>query len=91
MSEAALWLNYCLSGAVAFSVIYWRGWRIVNAMLLGTAVTVALWLAVSLGRGGSLSDPALEAAIVTNACLSLVFAAAGAALAFALRQRSNGG
>ncbi len=90
MSEAALWLNYCLSAAIAFAAIYFLGWRIVSAMLAGTIATLALWLLVSLASGGSLGDPTLEPALIVNGSLGLVFAAAGAAAAFAARRGSSG-
>lgn len=89
MSELALWLNYGLSAAIAFAAIYITGFRIVSAMLLGTLVALAVWLAVSLASGASFSDPSLEPALVVNGSFSLIFAAAGAALAFALSRRNG--
>ena len=89
MSELALWLIYGLSAAVAFAAIYVRGFRIVSAMLLGAVVALAVWLAASLALGASLSDPSLEPALVVNGSFSLIFAAAGAALGFAVSRRGN--
>lgn len=89
MSEAALWLNYCLSGVIAFLVIYLRRWRIVPAMLMGTATSLAIYLLVSLGRGGAIDDPWIEAALFINGSFALIAASAGAVLAFALRARND--
>ena len=90
MSEAALWLIYCLSAAIASLVVYARGWRMVSAMLLGTVIGLAVYLLVSLAKGGALDDPLLEAALLVNGSFCLIFAAAGAALGFALSRRSGG-
>jgi len=82
LSEAALWLNYCLSAGIAFAAIYRGRWRVVPAMLLGTAVTLAIWLIVSLASGGTFDDPWLEPALIINGCFSLLFAGAGAAFGY---------
>ncbi|MGI8704427.1 MAG: hypothetical protein ACR2JJ_01275 [Sphingomicrobium sp.] len=78
-----------MSAVIAFAAIYLTGFRIVSAMLLGTVVSLAVWLAVSLAGGGSLSDPSLGPALVVNGSFSLIFAAAGAALGFAASRRSD--
>ena len=90
MSEAALWLNYGLSGIVAFLIIYFRRWRIVPAMLVGTGISLALYLVASLATGGALDDPWLAPALFINGCFALVAAFLGAAIAFAASQRGDG-
>lgn len=89
MSEAGPWLNSLLSAAIAFAAIYFRGWRVVSAMLLGTAVTVAILIVVLVAGGASLGDRSVEAAIWTNGSFSLIAAAAGAALGFVARYSST--
>ena len=81
MSEALLWANYCLSAAIAFAAVRFRGWRVTSAMLLGTIATLTIWLLVSLAGGASLDDPWLETGLIVNGSFSLIFAGVGAAVA----------
>lgn len=91
MSEIALWLNYGLSGIVAFLIIFFRRWRIVPAMLLGTGIGLAVYLIASLASGGALNDPWLAPALFINGCFALIAAFLGAAIAFAATHRGADG
>ncbi|MDQ3247108.1 MAG: hypothetical protein M3Q52_09530 [Pseudomonadota bacterium] len=86
MSEAALWLDYAVAAAIAFSLVYFRCWRIVPSMFAATLAALAIYLLVSVIRGGSLDDPFLEAALIINGSLSLIFAGVGAAAGSAYGQ-----
>jgi hypothetical protein len=90
LSETALWLNYCLSGVVAFLTTYFWRWRFVLSVLFGTAVSLAAYSLVSLSRGGSVHDPWFGAALLINGLFALVPALAGAGLASELRWRPRG-
>lgn len=89
MSEAGLWLNYGFSAVIALLAVY-RGWRIVPAIFVAAIVAVTIWLAWSLAGGGTLSDPGLGPALIANASFSVIFAGAGAAAGYTLRNRKRG-
>jgi hypothetical protein len=90
LSEAALWLNYCLAAVAAFCAIYFRRWRIISAMVFGALIAVAVWVAASFGAGGSLDDPWLVAALLINGSFALIFAGLGAAVAQLILSRNSG-
>jgi hypothetical protein len=88
LSEIALWLIYTLSGSIAFLAIFFRRWRVVPSMLLGTAVAVAIYLAAALALGSRIDDPALGPALFTHGCFALVASFFGAALGSAVRRKA---
>ena len=89
MSENLVWLLYVLSAAFAFAAVYrWR-WRVTLAMLTPAAATTALW-AMAVWLGSEEDEPAWFTVDLTlNASFALIFAAAGAALGFWLRERRS--
>lgn len=87
MSEVAFWLNYLLAGLVAFIAVYFGRWKIVPSLLAGTALTLAIYLAVSIMSGGTFDDPWLAPALMINGSFSMIFGAVGAAIGMALRAR----
>jgi len=89
LSEAALWLNYGLSGVVAFVSVYFLRWRLLPSMILGMTISLLLYLAVSFARGGWLDDPWFEAALFINGSFALVAAVGGAIVARAVRDFWN--
>ena len=87
MNETLLWLLYLVSAVLAFLAVQKLGWRIVPAMLAGTLVTVLGWLPIFLLTAEDKRPPFWRVDLSLNASFALIFAGAGAALAFALKNR----
>ena len=87
MNETLLWLLYLISAVVGFLSVQKLGWRIVPAMLAGTLVTVLGWLPIFLLTAEDKRPPFWRLDLSLNASFALIFAGAGAALAFALKNR----
>ena len=87
MNETLLWLLYLVSAVVAFLAVQKLGWRIVPAMLAGTLVTVLGWLPIFLLTAEDKRPAFWHVDLSLNASFALIFAGAGAALAFALKSR----
>ena len=86
MSDKLLWLAYLVSGGIAFALVYLKAWRLVPAMVLATAVGVFLSLLVMLAIPKEDASAWFQVELAMNGSLALIFAGAGAALAFALRE-----
>ena len=86
MSNTLLWLAYLVSGAIAFALVYVQNWRLVPSMILGTAAGLLLSLLVMLAIPKEDASPWFQVELAMNGSLSLIFAGAGAAIAFALRE-----
>ncbi|GAA4753434.1 hypothetical protein GCM10023264_20660 [Sphingomonas daechungensis] len=89
MNETALWLLYLVSALVAFLMVQKFGWRIVPSMLAGTAATVVGWGLLYLTSSEELRPPFWRVDLSLNASFALIFAAAGAAIAFAMKSKSS--
>ena len=87
MNETLLWLLYLVSAAVAFLAVQKRGWRLVPSMLAGTLVTVLGWLMIYLLTVEDKRPDFWRLDLSLNASFALIFAGAGAALAFAMKSR----
>ena len=87
MNETLLWLLYLVSGVVGFLAVQKLGWRIVPAMLAGTLVTVLGWVPIFLLTAEDKRPPFWRLDLSLNASFALIFAAAGAAIAFAMKDR----
>ena len=87
MNETLLWLLYLVSAAVAFLAVQKLGWRLVPSMLAGTLVTVLGWLVIYLLTGEDKRPDFWRLDLSLNARFALIFAGAGAALAFAMKSR----
>ena len=87
MNETLLWLLYLVSAVTAFLTVQRLGWRIVPSMLAGTLVTVAGWALIFLLTAEDKRPPFWRVDLSLNASFALIFAGAGAALAFALKDR----
>ena len=87
MNETLLWLLYLVSAAVAFFTVQKLGWRLVPSMLAGTFVTVLGWLPIYLLTAEDKRPAFWRLDLSLNASFALIFAGAGAALAFALKDR----
>ena len=86
MSDKLLWLAYLISGGIAFALVYLKAWRLVPSMVLGTAVGVLLSLLVMLAIPKEDANAWFQVDLAMNGSLALIFAGAGAAVAFALRE-----
>ena len=87
MNETLLWLLYLVSAVVAFLTVQKLGWRIVPSMLAGTLVSIAGW-ALIFALTAKDDRPAFwRLDLSMNASFALIFAGAGAAIAFALKNR----
>ena len=84
MNETILWLLYLVGAVAAFHAVQRLQWRIVPSMLGGTMVTVAGWAVMYLLTGAEDRPPFWQLDLSLNASFALIFAGAGAALAFAL-------
>ena len=87
LNETLLWLLYLVSAAVAFLAVQKLGWRLVPSMLAGTLVTVLGWLPIYLLTAEDKRPAFWRLDLSLNASFALIFAGAGAALAFALKDR----
>ena len=87
MNETLLWLLYLVSGGVAFAAVHKAGSRLVPAMLAGTMVTILGWGLLYLLTAEDKRPEFWRLDLSLNASFALIFAGAGAALAFAMKDR----
>jgi hypothetical protein len=83
--EALSWLAWLVSAAVAFVLVHRQGWRLVGAMVAGTAAGLLLSLLVMLVTPKDDASYWFQVELTVNGSMSLIFAGAGAALGHALR------
>ncbi len=87
MNETLLWLLYLVSAVVAFLTVKKLGWRIVPSMLAGAFVSVLGWGAMFLLAAEDNRPAFWRLDLSMNASFALIFAGAGAAIAFAMTNR----
>jgi uncharacterized membrane protein len=87
LNETLLWLLYLVTAVVAFFAVQKLGWRLVPSMLTGTLVTVLGWLVIYLLTAEDKRPDFWRLDLSLNASFALIFAGAGAALAFAMKSR----
>jgi hypothetical protein len=87
LNETLLWLLYLVSAVVAFLAVQKLGWRLVPSMLAGTLVTVLGWLVIYVLTAEDKRPAFWRLDLSLNASFALIFAGAGAALAFAMKSR----
>ena len=87
MTDSLLWLLYCVGGTVAFLLIFRLGWRISPSMIAGTIPTLIGWAILYLSMSEEDRPIWWRLDLSLNFSFALIFAAAGAALAFALKSR----
>lgn len=85
MTNTLLWLVYVVSGVVAFILVYRQRWRLFTSMLAGTGVGILLSLLVLVAFPKD-ANPWFQVELAMNGSLSLIFAGAGAAIAYAIRE-----
>ena len=89
MNQTLLWLLYLISAAVAFLTVHKLGWRMVPSMLAGTMVTVIGWGLLYLLTAEDKRPDFWRVSLSLDASFGLIFAAAGAAAAFAMKHRQQ--
>jgi threonine/homoserine/homoserine lactone efflux protein len=89
LSDTLIWLGYVIGGAIAFWLVYSQGWRITIATIVGGAVALAIWAVIFATTSSEDRSPWLQVELALNGSLSLIFAAAGAAVALALKHRRH--
>ncbi len=85
MSELLGWLGYLASGAFAFVAAYRWHWRISLAMIAGALIGTPIAMLGFATAAADERSPWLQVELALNGSISLIFAAAGAAIALALR------
>ena len=89
MSETLLWLVYLVSGGIAFALVRLRGWKITPAIVSGTVISlVLLWLPLHLLTPRDEANYWFQVELALNATFCVIFAGAGAAIAYALQSRT---
>lgn len=89
MNETLLWLLYLVSAAVAFLTVQQLGRRIVPSMLAGTVVTIVGWGLIFLLTAEDKRPAFWRLDLSLNASFALIFAGAGAAIAFAIKRNQS--
>ena len=89
MNETLLWLLYLVSAAVAFLTVQQLGRRIVPSMLAGTVVTIVGWGLFFLLTDEDKRPAFWRLDLSLNASFALIFAGAGAAIAFAMKRNQS--
>ncbi len=87
MNETLLWLLYLVSAVVGFIAVQKLGWRLVPAMLVGTLISIVGWALIFLLTAEDQRPEFWRLDLSLNASFALIFAGAGAALAFAMKDR----
>ncbi len=91
MNETILWLLYVVGAAAAFAAVYKFDWRIVPSTLIGTVPAIIGWGLLYLLTAEDKRPAWWRVDLSLNLSFALIFAACGAALAFALDYRSSRG
>ncbi|MBA2467397.1 MAG: hypothetical protein H0V46_07335 [Sphingomonas sp.] len=89
MSDALIWLGYLIGGAIAFFLVFSQGWKITLATILGGLAALGIWAVVFATTSSEDRSPWLQVELALNGSLGLIFAAAGAAVALALKHRRH--
>ena len=90
MNETLLWLVYAVSGALAFSAVYYWRWRIAVAILAGGLVTAIGWLLIFRFTDEEKRPDWLKVDLSLNLSFGLIFAAIGAGIGWWLLSRRDG-
>jgi ABC-type Fe3+-siderophore transport system permease subunit len=89
LTDTLLWVAYLLSAAASFYAVRARRWPIVPASVAGALLTVIVWAILVLTAKPDARPAFLEVDLALNASFGVIFAAAGAALAMFLNNRSE--
>ena len=88
MNETILWLLYLVGAAAAFAAVYRLGWKIVPATLGGTAIATLGWALLYFSTEADKRPPFWKVDLSMHVSFAVIFAAVGAAIAFALLSRN---
>ena len=88
MNETILWLLYLIGAAVAFAAVYRLGWKIVPSTLGGTAIATLGWALLYFSTESEKRPTFWKVDLSMNISFAVIFAAVGAAIAFALVSRN---
>ena len=89
MNETILWLLYVAGAAVAFAAVRRLDWRIVPSTIAGTVPTLLGGGLIYLLTAEDKRPAWWRVDLSLNLSFALIFAACGAAAAFALQYRSS--
>ena len=89
MSDSIIWLGYLIGAGVAFYLVYSQRWKITSSTFAGALVALAIWGVVFATTSSEDRSPWLQVELSLNGSLGLIFAAAGAAVALALKHRRD--
>ena len=87
MSDTIVWLGYLIGAAIAFWAVHAQNWKLTPATIVGGLVGIAIWAVTYLATSSDERSAWLQVELALNGSLSLIFAAAGAAVALALKHR----
>ena len=89
MSDTIVWLGYLIGAGIAYWTVYARGWKVTPAAIVGGLLGLAIWALTFLATATEDRSDWLQVEVALNGSLSLIFAAAGAAVALALKHRRH--
>lgn len=89
MNETILWLLYLVGAAVAFAAVHKFDWRIVPSTIVGTFPTLIGWAVLYFVTAEEDRPVWWRVDLSLNLSFALIFAACGAAAAFAMQYRSS--
>jgi hypothetical protein len=89
LTDTIVWLGYLIGAAISFAAVYQRSWKVSLASIVGGLVGLAVWAVTYLATSTEDRSSWLQVEIALNGSLSLIFAAAGAAVALALKHRRH--
>jgi hypothetical protein len=89
LSDTIVWLGYLIGAAIAFWTVNAQSWKVTPATIVGGLVGVAIWAVTFLTTSTEERSDWLQVELALNGSLSLIFAAAGAAVAIALKHRRH--
>jgi hypothetical protein len=89
LTDTIVWLGYLLGAGIAFAAVYRQSWKVTPATIVGGLVGVAVWAVTYLAASSDERSSWLQVELALNGSLSLIFAAAGAAAALALKHRRH--
>lgn len=89
MNETILWLLYLVGAAVAYAAVQKFGWRIVPSTIAGCVPTLLGWGMMYVLTAKDDRPSFWRVDLSLNLSFALIFAACGAAVAFAIQYRSS--
>jgi len=89
LSDTIVWLGYLIGASLAFWTVYSHSWKVTPAAIVGGLVGLAIWAVAFLATSREDRSDWLQVELALNGSLSLIFAAAGAAVALALKHRRH--